>query len=191
MMPKIFSQEDRTEISNRLKANALQLLREKPYRKITVEEITGRTGIAKGTFYNFFTSKEDFFYIILLEMSGENVERIRAIAGRQVSKKQELRSLLAEMILDMESPTDNLDKDDISIITRLKNGASFPDEAKLFAQALYDGRLKIRKDADRTTVENLLTVILQQRKINMETPIRNYGELVRLLVKALVNYLYE
>ncbi len=190
-MPKIFTENDRIEIKNRLKANALLLLQSKPYRKIAVEEITAKTGIAKGTFYNFFSSKEDFFYEILSSISEENIKKIKAITSSSVTKKQELRNLLCEMIFEMESLHDNLSDDDMTIIARLKDDDAFFDEAKVFTKALYEGKLKIRKEAEKTTCENMFSIILDQRRKNRIKPIRNYEELIKVSVKALVNYLYE
>lgn len=57
-MPKIYSEEERRDIVNRLKAEANILMLEKGVKKTTVDELVKRAGIPKGTFYLFYPSKE-------------------------------------------------------------------------------------------------------------------------------------
>ena len=42
---------------------AISLFKEKEYDNVSVDEITKKVGIAKGTFYNFFSSKKDVLLI--------------------------------------------------------------------------------------------------------------------------------
>lgn len=48
-------------------AEGCRLVREKGIRKLRVEDITRAVGIAKGTFYSFFPSKERFVYAMMTE----------------------------------------------------------------------------------------------------------------------------
>jgi AcrR family transcriptional regulator len=57
-MPKVYSEEERSEIVRRLKKEANELIRAKGVKKTTVDELVRRTGIPKGTFYLFYPSKE-------------------------------------------------------------------------------------------------------------------------------------
>lgn len=67
-MPKIFSEEDRGVIKERLMETGLRSLEQRGYRSSSVEDIARETGIAKGTFYNFFRSKEDLYLQIMLSI---------------------------------------------------------------------------------------------------------------------------
>lgn len=60
-MPKIFSDTDKDYIRNALLENGRKALETSNYKTISVADIAAATGIAKGTFYNFFSSKESFF----------------------------------------------------------------------------------------------------------------------------------
>lgn len=53
------------ETRRKLVATALEMLREKGFDAVNVEDITKRAGVAKGTFYTYFRRKED----IVLEIS--------------------------------------------------------------------------------------------------------------------------
>jgi AcrR family transcriptional regulator len=49
----------REELRERIYEAAIAAFRERGYRHATVDEITGRAGVAKGTFFNFFPAKAD------------------------------------------------------------------------------------------------------------------------------------
>lgn len=66
-MPAIFSERDKGELYERMIAEGCRLVREKGIRKLRVEDITRAVGIAKGTFYSFFPSKERFVYAMMTE----------------------------------------------------------------------------------------------------------------------------
>ena len=50
-MPKIYSDEEKKQIIERLKKEANALMQEKGVKKTTVDELVKRAGIPKGTFY--------------------------------------------------------------------------------------------------------------------------------------------
>lgn len=55
------SPEQRAERRRDFVATALRLFGERPYEAITMSEVAERTGLAKGTAYLYFDSKEDLF----------------------------------------------------------------------------------------------------------------------------------
>ncbi|MGN0387936.1 MAG: TetR/AcrR family transcriptional regulator [Suilimivivens sp.] len=57
-MPKIYSDEEKKQIIEKLKREANVLMQEKGVKKTTVDELVKRAGIPKGTFYLFYPSKE-------------------------------------------------------------------------------------------------------------------------------------
>ena len=70
-MPKIYSEEERSEIVKRLKSEADELILEKGVKKTTVDELVRRSGIPKGTFY---PSKE----MLLFECAQDLHEQVNA-----------------------------------------------------------------------------------------------------------------
>lgn len=65
-MPAIFTKRTREAMHEKLLRNGFDLISEKGMSSLTVEEVAQRSGIAKGTFYSFFCSKEEFVYQIIL-----------------------------------------------------------------------------------------------------------------------------
>jgi len=70
------SRRERKKLETRqaLSEAALALFREKGYRATTVEEITERADVAKGTFFNYFSSKE----MLLDDLAKWHIGQLRA-----------------------------------------------------------------------------------------------------------------
>lgn len=81
-MPNIYDSEKRQRIREKLLDEGFERLKAVGLQKTSVEDIAKSAGIAKGTFYNFFKSKDMF----VLEL----------IQYQQAKLKQELQRLVAE-----------------------------------------------------------------------------------------------
>jgi len=78
--------EQRQLIGQKIIAKAVEIFRDKGYEKATIDEITKAVGIAKGTFYNFFSSKSE----VLLAWAQERFQSIdlqQACAGDETVEK--------------------------------------------------------------------------------------------------------
>lgn len=64
-MPKSFSPREKEIIREALVTSGRALFGSLGLKKTTVEDLTDAAGIAKGSFYNFFDSKEILFYEII------------------------------------------------------------------------------------------------------------------------------
>lgn len=71
-MPKIYSEEEKKLIIEKLKHEANILMQEKGVKKTTVDELVKRVGIPKGTFYLFYPSKE----MLLFDVSQDFHEQV-------------------------------------------------------------------------------------------------------------------
>jgi len=58
-MTTTWSREQKTKLKQRLYRAALRLFRDRGYEATTVQLIAQRAGVAKGTFFNYFPSKDD------------------------------------------------------------------------------------------------------------------------------------
>ena len=66
-MPAIFTQQNRDELYRRMIDAGWDQLVRNGIRSLRVEQVAASVGIAKGTFYHFFDSKDDFIYAMLME----------------------------------------------------------------------------------------------------------------------------
>ncbi len=93
-MPRVFSEEDRQAIRRSLLEQGRKLFLRYGLRKTNVDELARAAGIAKGTFYRFFDSKEELcleiFHLEESDLSGE----IQGILERHAEATAALRAVL-------------------------------------------------------------------------------------------------
>ena len=65
-MPAIFSEQQKEKLREQLLITGFELLKQFGYRKMTIDDITKKCAIAKGTFLPLFKSKEDFVYELMI-----------------------------------------------------------------------------------------------------------------------------
>ena len=75
-MPRAFTDAERERIRERLLAVGRELFARYGLRKTTVEELARASGIAKGTFYLFFPSKEALYAEVLLSVIPDMVKKL-------------------------------------------------------------------------------------------------------------------
>ncbi|HSN78539.1 MAG TPA: TetR/AcrR family transcriptional regulator, partial [Anaerolineae bacterium] len=91
-----------------LYAAAVTLFRQRGFDETRVEEITQAAGVAKGTFFNYFPTKED----VLLYIGERHMTRLGAVMGNGAGKQifQE-RSAVAALKTVLHTLADNLEED--------------------------------------------------------------------------------
>lgn len=65
MPPRVFTEEEREKLRESMLDQAIPLLEEYGLVHMSVDKITKKVGIGKSTFYNFFSSKEEYISIAL------------------------------------------------------------------------------------------------------------------------------
>jgi AcrR family transcriptional regulator len=74
---------DKKQVNRRaLLEAARHLVFEKGHDRISIQEITGRAGLATGTFYNYFESKQDVFLAVSEDMRRELSEELEEVRGK-------------------------------------------------------------------------------------------------------------
>ena len=93
-MPKIFSEAERDLVRRRLLDAGQESIIRQGLRKTKVEELTMTVGIAKGTFYNFFPSKEALCLALLEEAESARQAAIAGLLARGLPAADTMRELL-------------------------------------------------------------------------------------------------
>ena len=87
-MPAIFSEQQKEKLREQLLITGFELLKQFGYRKMTIDDITKKCAIAKGTFYRFFKSKEDFIYeLMIYERDKEKQALLDALSESRETNK--------------------------------------------------------------------------------------------------------
>ncbi|MBC8402472.1 MAG: TetR/AcrR family transcriptional regulator [Candidatus Marinimicrobia bacterium] len=95
-MAKSFDLQERDKIRRELLNNGRELFEIYGLKKTSVEDITTRVGISKGSFYNFFASKEELFYLIIEEEEHFRDRILADLIANEPSAEKALRQLFSQ-----------------------------------------------------------------------------------------------
>lgn len=121
-MPKVYSEERRLEIRGQLMKVGVALIRKHGMKKMGIEELTRSVGIAQGTFYNFFRSKEIFVCeIARAYQEGIDNEVRKIVRTKGGLDREDIASIYRRTFLEDEgSILRFLNREDIqTLVTRL------------------------------------------------------------------------
>jgi AcrR family transcriptional regulator len=90
----VFSEEDRQAIRQSLLEQGRKLFLRYGLRKTKVDELARAAGIAKGTFYNFFDSKEELCLEIFHQEENGLTEEIETLLARHQDAGEALRAVM-------------------------------------------------------------------------------------------------
>ena len=113
-MARAFTEEEKEHIKQGLMSNGAKLIRQKGLRNVTVEELTQSTGIAKGSFYSFYPSRESLFWDVIKKEEVELVAKIEKVAGENLLPPDKVKKIFKDLFLHESSLAfhlDDLDRD--------------------------------------------------------------------------------
>lgn len=189
-MPKIFTDEDRKTIKNKLLKTGQTLLESKSYTTISLDEITALNGIAKGTFYNFFPSKEMFFYEVMQKIKEDNRYELKRIFKDKPIEKLVVKEYLFHRYTITKTVYEYFTPDEIrKIIRKLPDGDNEDDSIE-FAKFLFSQN-HILSDCKYEVLVNLCNILaLASANRNILDP-SGYEKSIQMLVDTLANYIFD
>lgn len=102
-MAKAFSENEKMEIKQKMMEIALNLFHESGARGLSIKELTARTGIAQGSFYNFWEDKDA---LIIEVMQYRSVQKLAALEKNfeksLTNPPQFLADIIYEYSLDLK-----------------------------------------------------------------------------------------
>lgn len=188
-MPKIFSESDRETIRQNLLKNGRAMLETKRCREISVAVIAAESGIAKGTFYNFFPSKELYFYEIMLLIRDENRKELLALAENP--SYHALCETMYRRYTEVKTIYDYFEPEELNMIFR-----TLPDKEKESddnSTELARQLISVCTDDERIKPEvvvNLMNIAASasaNRRFLIDT---HYCETISVLARAIADYIY-
>ena len=115
-MPRIFSESDREAIRQRLLGVGRELFLRFGLRKTSIEQLAEGVGIAKGTFYHFFDSKEDLCLEIYDREEEEMRRETNSILATHPTPRETIEALLEYSLAFVRGD---------SLLTRLRESGEF------------------------------------------------------------------
>lgn len=193
-MSPVFPLKQRQQIHTELLKTGIQLICEKGVRKLTIDEVTQRVQIGKGTFYHFFTSKELFVYEAImfskeavLKKINEAVEKYGALDRQAVDELLPHFSLLGQnniiSSLSME--------DEIWLSKKLPPEYILdPPKEEKIVDLLFQNMKDIRSDIHSHVVANMIKIMaitVENRNFLHEDVI---AENMNILKDSFLDYLF-
>lgn len=153
-MPNAFTEEESKRIRQELILAGIRLSKELGVQKMSVEKLTAAVGIAKGSFYLFFGSKEDFILEVAAYASEETQKMLlKKLNGRTQMSAHEFMEFFNEYL---HSDLDLMNGLTVSDFYWLKN--------HIKKQVLFDPDMQIK------TAQFWLSLISDVREgVNMGT----------------------
>lgn len=150
----------------KLLETAKQLFKNSGYKDVSVEKITKTAQVAKGTFYHYFTKKED----IVLELAFESIKNKQE---QILETEEETYKKICDYIQTVFEETDNMPKellrswlhDSINGSNECSNVVAFPTHIKNFINELLKKEIQ----------EKRLTMVTPSGKISTVLVTRIYG----------------
>jgi AcrR family transcriptional regulator len=142
-VPKIFDEADKAAIKDRLVTEGKKLFQRYGLRKTSVEELARAAGIAKGTFYHFFESKEDLCFAVFDREEELMAADVQALVTRYDDPARTFRALIDFSIDFIRSD---------SLMTRLRESG----EMELLARGVSPEKLTAHLDHDVGTAQLLI-----------------------------------
>lgn len=172
------------------------MLMEQGLMHMSISKLTNEVGIGKSTFYNFYSSKEEFVEEMLDENRRYLLKSLKeGLDGRDKYSSDEAKELICNMICDANNVYKHFSVEDEAALRKMyeKNGSAYPniDREKQVIDFLVSLMSGVKKDLDYAVISNLMKIIVltsENREILHE---EGYTRTKDALVELLLNMVFE
>ena len=167
-MPVKFTEKEKEIIRETLIKEGRELFSLYGLRKTSITQLTEAAGIAQGTFYNFFESKEELYFEILELEESKSEQFLEDILKSSHSSKKSIKKIIKGTIELFETSP---------IIRRLYDSHDY----ELMVRKLPPEKLENHQKEDTVRVLNLI-MHMQQKNELIETPPEVIAGLLRAII---------
>lgn len=166
-VPNAFTEEEMTRIRSALIEAGIRLSKELGLQKMSVEKLTEAVGIAKGSFYLFFGSKEDFI-LAIAEYAGNETQKmlLARLNGRSQMSAHEFMEFFNEYLHSDFDLMNGLTVDDFFWLKKhIKKQVLFDPGTQIKTAELWLSLIDdVRPGVDTGTFVNLIKSIYAIRE---------------------------
>lgn len=192
LMPNAFTEEESKRIRQELILAGIRLSKELGVQKMSVEKLTAAVGIAKGSFYLFFGSKEDFILEVAAYASEETQKMLlKKLNGRTQMSAHEFMEFFNEYLhSDLDLMNGLTVSDFYWLKNHIKKQVLFdPDIQIKTAQFWLSLISDVREDVDTGTFVNLIKSIYAIREHSDTMVTASLENSVRILLHTIEIYI--
>lgn len=191
-MPASFTKEQQEEIREQLFRAGIRLSKSLGVQRMTVSRLTAACGIAKGSFYSFYESKEAFI-LALIAWADQRVEEMlsRKLAGRTQMSTHEFFEFFREFLHSEYDLMNELTVEDFFWLkTHMADADLFDpvdqlETVKTWLSLISDARQNI----DCGTVLNLIKSIYAMREHRANLVVESLDNSIEMIVRLLEAYI--
>ncbi len=192
-MPQIFDKIGRDKIKEQLLEAGFELIKLYGLKKTSVADISKKAGIATGTFYNFFPSKEEFVYQLIVYKRNATKEAFSQMTASGKADKDLFREYLRQAFLSDNNIFDYLSEEEINMLnsrwpeTHWKNTENDERSTKW----LFDNLKHVSPNCDWKVFVNLCKSIslIRYGKDRLHEDV--YEETMNLHINTIVQYVFD
>lgn len=192
LMPNAFTEEESKRIRQELILAGIRLSKELGVQKMSVEKLTAAVGIAKGSFYLFFGSKEDFILEAAAYASEETQKMLlKKLNGRSQMSAHEFMEFFNEYLhSDLDLMNGLTVSDFYWLKNHIKKQVLFdPDIQIKTAQFWLSLISDVREGVDTGAFVNLIKSIYAIREHRDTMVIASLENSVRILLHTIEIYI--
>lgn len=192
-MPQIFDKVGREKVREQLFEAGFQLIKLYGLKKTSVADISKKAGIATGTFYNFFPSKEEFIYQLMLNRQAIVKKYFDELIVGGKADKEHFRQYLRNVYFSDYNIFDYLNESELNMLI-----ARFPEEYwqdngndKKTTQWFLENLEGVSPNCDWKVFANLSKSISFIRNSKQQLYQDKYDETLDIYIDAIVRYVFE
>lgn len=187
-----FTEEQQNTIKDTLLQAGIEYLKKYGVQKMTVDKLASSAGIAKGSFYHFYKSKEEFLFALSeYADSRMNEMLMRKLNGREKMKAEEFTDFLREYLHSEYDLMAGLTIDDF--LWAKKHLASyhlFDPYSQVIAAEHCMGMIEdLNENADPGVVVNLVKCIYAMREHRANMVQEALEKSIEVQLKTIESYL--
>ncbi len=191
-MAMIFNDGTREKMRIQLLETGFASIKLHGLKKTSVTDVANSAGIASGTFYKFFDSKEEFVYQIVVYKRGKIKEYFRELAKNGRLDKEAFRKFLTKVTLEDNNLFDHLDEREMKMLT-----ARWPEEYwkndsndEMTAEWLLNSLDGVRRDINMKVFVNLFKSLSLIRYGRSKMYEEQYEETIGIYIDAIIRYVF-
>lgn len=189
IIPKIISKEERALTKEAIYNVTIQLIKEKGVRYVTVEDITTAVGIAKGSFYSYYQSKEACLYDVIIRAERKAFERTKEIMSFVRTDRGKVIALLQELFTSQDSLFFYIGQKDVDMLLR-KLPVEYHEKGRQKDDSNFQTAIQLMNlDEHQMEVVALFTSCLSLTASNRTYSRPAINEALNLMIYALADYL--
>ena len=192
-MPQIFDKIGRDKIRTQLLDTGFELIKQYGMKKTSVSQIAKKAGIATGTFYNFFPSKEEFIYQLVVYKRESVKAAFEELTAGGKADRERFRQYLCRIYLEDNDVFQYLSDEEIDILRSRwkeeywKNERNDEQTSKWVLECLSG----LKADVNWKVFANFTKSISLIRHGKDKLYAEEYETTIEMFIDAIIDHLFE